>query len=246
MRQSLAIFVIFLSHIWILPAQNHDYHWILGYTPIHNNGTVILDFNTQPVSSHTETLHHAYSDFCAICSDSSGQNLLFHSNGIRIFNKNNQVMANGDSFNINPPSIWNAFRENGYTYAPGHFTLPDPAGGNIYYVFHTGIDVWASNDTINYFNVFSYTVIDMNLENGLGRVVKKNQLLFDSLPMIQSTAVKHGNGRDWWIVTRENYQPIFHVFLLSPNGLEGPYDQTIGPDFVHQCPPRLISRSARP
>jgi hypothetical protein len=42
-------------------------------------------------------------------------------------------------------------------------------------------------------------------------------------------AIKHGNGRDWWILVRHNTKPEFIRFLVDPNGVHGPFYQNIGP-----------------
>jgi hypothetical protein len=44
------------------------------------------------------------------------------------------------------------------------------------------------------------------------------------------TAVKHGNGRDWWILYHSNYTDSFMVWRQEADGsLNGPYYQEIGP-----------------
>jgi hypothetical protein len=75
----------------------------------------------------------------------------------------------------------------------------------------------------------------MSLNNGKGRVILKNQLLYRDTFCENLTAVKHANGRDWWIVSpRNSYNQKKHsneyfIFLLDPNGITGPFIQPIGP-----------------
>jgi len=54
-----------------------------------------------------------------------------------------------------------------------------------------------------------YSVIDMNLNGGNGSVVQNNVILFnDTLSTSGPQAVKHANGRDWWIIEHKTIQKI--------------------------------------
>ncbi|MBK7388265.1 MAG: hypothetical protein IPI23_04075 [Bacteroidetes bacterium] len=65
----------------------------------------------------------------------------------------------------------------------------------------------------------------MKANGGLGEVIQKN-IQLQSLPMVDClTAVKHGNGRDWWLIFRR-WNPFtldpnneFHTYLISPMGI---------------------------
>jgi hypothetical protein len=74
-------------------------------------------------------------------------------------------------------------------------------------------------------------------DNGLGEVVQKNVSLLDSIYMVDGlTAVKHGNGRDWWLVARkwdyfaglpwENNE--WYIYLISTNGISALPVQNVG------------------
>ncbi len=160
------------------------------------------------------------------CSDSVG-NLLFYSNGLRIFNINHQLMEGGDT--INPGSVWNNsnYDNDGYYTGTSPFALPLPNSSNIYYLIHEDIAFPLGAGTYEH---LYYTVIDMNANNGLGKVVAKNQILLQG-NLIWVAAVKHGNGRDWWIMSAQKSDPKHYLFLLSPQGISGPYIQDIGPPF---------------
>jgi hypothetical protein len=54
----------------------------------------------------------------------------------------------------------------------------------------------ASNDGDHFPDELLYSLIDMNLENGLGRVIRKNVFLSSGRFADGITAVRHGNGRD--------------------------------------------------
>ncbi|MEZ4939981.1 MAG: hypothetical protein R3D58_03875 [Saprospiraceae bacterium] len=156
--------------------------------------------------------------YCGICADSSGQ-LLFYSNGISIRDRTHERMLNGDT--INPGYYWESYKNFGYPNGPFCFALPAPGKSNQYYFFHMGIALTTALVT----SPFYYTEIDMNANNGLGAVTEKNQVLLPlGLDLIDPVAVKHGNGRDWWVITGELSTPILYTFLLDPDGVHGPFE----------------------
>ncbi len=79
-----------------------------------------------------------------------------------------------------------------------------------------------------------YSVIDMNQDSSRGAVSLKNiQML--SYPIDDGIiAVKHGNGRDWWLLARrsDTVNNEFYEFLISPSGISGPFILNAG-SLVH-------------
>ena len=72
-----------------------------------------------------------------------------------------------------------------------------------------------------------YSEIDMRENNGLGALTLMQPLVQDTLRPGRFTAVRHGNGRDWWILMERNCQKedgcknnFFYTILLTPNGVE--------------------------
>ena len=109
--------ILFFFCPLVLLAQKHDYHWMLGYSNPMNNDTsgvfggVVMDFNESPVRIYKKNNKLNFNDFCATCADSVG-NIIYYSNGIRIYNKDDKLMVNGDTINPGAFSIWNNFKDN--------------------------------------------------------------------------------------------------------------------------------------
>jgi len=209
-----------------LSAQKHDYNWVMGYEydgpePF---GNMRIDFNYQPPKVFKENLKINFQSCGGACSDSLG-NLLFYTNGIRIFNKEHQLMENGDA--INPGPVWNNSQNDGYITFYSPFALPLPNADNIYYLLHA--DAALATGT-TYIQHLYYSIVDIKANNGLGKVIVKNQVLLEG-DLIMPTAVKHANGRDWWIITAQVADTKHSLFLLTPQGISGPYVQDIGPPF---------------
>jgi hypothetical protein len=156
---------------------------------------------------------------CVSVADSNGL-LQFYANsranlgGITglIWNKEHNLMLNGDSI---ISEAW--YHEMAI--------LPFPDNDSMYYLFSIGV-------TINY--GLYYSVINMNLDSGRGAVVQKN-IQLQSFPVADClAAVKHGNGRDWWLIFRRwddvNLDPTdtFYFYMVSPAGINNFHQQTIG------------------
>ena len=122
----------------------------------------------------------------------------------RLFNKNDVEMLNGDSLA-------------GTGWYHEMVILPDPADDSLFYLFSIGVSFPYG---------LKYSKIDLRGDNGLGEVVQKNVSLVDSMFIMDGlTAIKHGNGRDWWLVCRPyvNPGPVYwnswYTYLITPNGI---------------------------
>jgi hypothetical protein len=64
----------------------------------------------------------------------------------------------------------------------------------------------------------------MAQDSGRGAVTLKNIQLNNYPADDGITAIKHGNGRDWWIISRrsDTVNDEFYEYLVSPSGISGP------------------------
>ncbi len=132
-----------------------------------------------------------------------------------LVNKNHQKMNNGDSLKS---LLW--YQE--------MIIIPDPGNINRFYVFTAGV----TTPTVGFF----YNVVDLSLNGGLGKVIQKNVQLKSFKVDDGLAAVKHGNGRDWWIVMKQWENTVahntFYFYLVTPSGLSGPFIQSIGTPVI--------------
>jgi hypothetical protein len=105
--------------------------------------------------------------------------------------------------------------------------VPFPGNNNLYYLFSIGVT------QINQQGLY-YTIVDMSANGGLGEVIQKNVQL-QSFKMVDClTAIKHGNGRDWWVIFRGwNNSPLapnneWYFYLITPAGLSNVMQQNFG------------------
>ncbi|MEO7445850.1 MAG: gliding motility-associated C-terminal domain-containing protein [Ferruginibacter sp.] len=134
----------------------------------------------------------------ATMSDNNG-NLLFYTNGVRVFNRTKDLMLNGANLLGDVSSTCNSV------------AVLLPGSDSIYYLFTVG----AANKPNQ---AFRYSIINMRRDNGLGEVTIKNTLIEDEV-YEKLAAVRHCNNRDIWITIRKWETDEYHSYLLSPTGL---------------------------
>jgi hypothetical protein len=201
---SIFVFVSISMH-----AQFRGNNWVFGDSII-----VHFDGNASPLIGQ---LNSEPSEANAAISDSSGQ-LLFYSGGrfntnifsTYVYNSLGSLM--GNSANIAGDA----------SATQGTIILPVPDSPDLFYVF-----VIARNPSTLVTQLF-YNVVDRSLNGGLGSVIQKNGLLCDSMLCEMMNAVKHANGRDWWLIVHQRYSANFLLYLISPMGISGPYIQSMG------------------
>ena len=157
---------------------------------------------------------------CSSISDSFG-NLKFYCstpditnywNGVLplgvVFNKEHHKMVNGDSLNC---IAW--YHE--------MIIVPDPGDTNLFYIFHIGVT--------NLYGLY-YSVIDMRLDSGRGAVISKNNQLRNEVAVDCLQAIKHGNGRDWWVIFKQaqSANNKFYLYSVTANGVVLDHIDSVG------------------
>ena len=162
-----------------------------------------LDFNSQggqPVPTALQNSAMNTDEGCSTICDDNG-NLLFYTNGITVYNKEHNVMQNGDNLLGNKSACQSGL------------IVPQPGGDSLFYIFTT--------DAIenNFANGYNYSIVNMKKDNGRGSIVVKNQLLSQSCTE-RMTAARHANGVDIWLITNDNNSNTFRSWLITCNGLQ--------------------------
>ncbi len=141
---------------------------------------------------------------CATICDRNG-NLLFYTDGTRVWNKAHTIMPNGNGLGGN------------YSATQSAIIVPRPKSSTQYYIFT--VDAWAGKNPKSTGNGgMNLNLVDMTLDGGLGDVVTKDQLIV-SPTCEKITATKHCNGSDYWIVTHKWGSDSLLAYLLTNSGL---------------------------
>ena len=203
-----------------------DQVWLLGTTgpPGQSGyGNAIMRFEHDQVSVTKTDLFMNFESTMAAMPDSLG-NILFYTNGCHIANSSGDTIVNGSGLNPGEMADWTC-PSSGYASPLGAMALPMPGSQRLYYLFHMGVK-YSPERKLSY-GPFYYSVVDMAMEGGKGAVVSKNNVVSDGNfePFV---AVRHGNGRDWWLVFPEYGTNKYHKILFSAQGLQSTEIQVIG------------------
>ncbi len=213
--------VFLLGFSLVVKAQKQDNIWLFGYD--YNQGGlkegIRFRFDDSLVISY-EGRPMDFASTSAFISDSAG-NLLLYSNGCYIANANGAEIEG--SSGLNPGSMYNIFcaGDVGYNTPQGMLTLSSPSNPSFFYFFHFLVNGSISKDVLQ-------TVVDLSKSNGQGLTTIKNlQIVIDTISPDGFHAVKHANGRDWWILAAKRFSNKYYSILLTPQGLSVK-DQNIG------------------
>jgi len=183
MKKLVILYLLFCS-INIF-SQGEANYWFFGQ----NAG---INFNSgNPVALTNGQLKTL--EGCASISDGNG-NLLFYTDGTKVWDKNHNPMTNGDGLNGDSSSSQSAI------------IVPNPEEDNIYYVF----TVDHQNSELK--NGLQYSIVDILLNKVIS---KNNPLINDTSEKI--TAVKSNDCDSYWVITYKNGR--FYVFTV--NGTAG-------------------------
>ena len=197
----------------------------------HNNpadieGGTLLDFHTNPVSISYHPLGPGgrTSAFTNICNAEGI--LQLYSNNCSVINKQDLMIQNGNGLNY-PGYVYQeecaiTTTGNGYN-TRSSFFLPFPGSTGKYVLFQTRYDFTASFGHPYRVGSFLYSVVDAAAANGQGAIIEKNTLLVQDTLCDMLAAVRHGNGRDWWVVCPKFKSNQVFMCLLTPDGVQGPY-----------------------
>ncbi|MBL7753673.1 MAG: hypothetical protein JNM44_04280, partial [Chitinophagaceae bacterium] len=228
MRTIVLLVLMIGSQTECLLAQAHKQgiNWVLGFAPV-----LTMDFGqTPPVVDTTEFLTGlTYGNSCI--SDTSGRLQVF-TNGFYVFDQDAKVIPGGEK--VNTPKgikLFDYYSGDGFWH---QMSLILPKKNNQYYVFTTGMsdgafDDWKVTQTDFRFDVLTYHVVDMDANNGQGEVVEKNKILMQDayLSHNRMSAVRHANGRDWWLVKPHRNEQKFYLFLVQPDTILGPVTRQV-------------------
>jgi len=208
-------------------AQKEDHNWLLGGSISSVDSSYYkacrLDFEGEELDIHFIHKNLPFIRTNAVLSDSAGE-LLCYSNGENLYNRNFEVMENGDNFYPNSDYV------QGFPAIQGFMLLPLP--GSAKKVVHIYGDIKTlilpDENNLGYIRL-KYAIADLGQNNGLGKVIQRDDIAgIDTLIVGQLTATRHGNGRDWWVMAPHFRDEKFYRFLLTPNGLAKYGEQHIG------------------
>ena len=224
----ILVFTSFVSSM-LAQERKRGNNWVMGNQPAITLGfmpNVIVDTvkNTSPT-----VLPKCILSSSASISDTAGV-LQFFTGGFIVYDREGFAMENGILVNCPLGTVIGTHL--------GKSPFPQtsiilPKSGNQYYVFNVGMSDSVANNYINSifteFDVLSYCVVDMDSNQGKGKVILKDKVLSDKQHYYNTamTAVKHANGKDWWLVKADCFSHRLQEFLVREDSILGPFYQNI-------------------
>jgi len=186
-----------------------------GWGELHFNGSQVNPL----LSSDTLRINASNSPFF----DDNG-NLTIFSNGIAVTNSSIDTIQNG-FLNFNPDLSSSLY---GSDVLNGTLILPRPGYSNQQYIFHSSYYT-PQSPSIEFYGKLYYSIIDMSLNGGTGGITNtKDVLLKDSVWFGNINAVRHGNGRDWWLISGKHLSDTLYTWLVLQDTILGPFGQKKG------------------
>lgn len=173
-----------------------------------------IDFNQNPPVALADDNLMDSPEGCATISDTDGA-LLFYTNGSTIWNKDHQIMVNGDSIGGDS------------TAAQSALILPFPDDETLFYVF-TSQEVYGELD-----NELLISIVDIKDDSARGSVVVKGIRLFDHHTERVTGSNFAGNG---WILSHEFGNNNFKANFLDETGITSTVHSPTGEflDFLEE------------
>lgn len=155
--------------------------------------------------------------------DNSG-NLTLFSNGITVMNSGMDSIQNAFlNYNTNF-----TFPLIGSNVPNGTLIIPRPGYASQHYIFHSSI-LSPISPSIELYGELYYSIIDMSLNSGAGAMTSSNNVLLkDSIWYGNINAVRHGNGRDWWVISGKHLSDTIYTWLVLEDTILGPIGQKKG------------------
>jgi gliding motility-associated-like protein len=178
-----------------LYAQQQNNQWRFGTTGA-------IDFNTVPPSFVTGAVLSTFEGSASVADRITGA-LLFYTDGVTVWNANNQVMPNGTG-------LLGGVTLSSTTAA---VIVPKPGSSSLFYI--VTIDEQFNGNGIR------YSVVDMTLNGGLGDIVagQKNIFLFqtnsEKLEVVPAT-----DCSSYWLITHDNPGDSFFSFKIDNSGIQ--------------------------
>jgi hypothetical protein len=222
MKQKLIIFILFtFSGITQAQYLNNKWLWgVFGNPPLPSGGSkMVFNNNIRTISYDPRDLWISGTFSGLSAKDESW---FVYSNGAAICNKNHDTLVNGSDLGpgAEPISVQGLKGISQVIFFPGDTV------NQRHYLFHQntqlnlpGHPVGNQPSSLQLY----YSVIDPLSAGGQGEVISKNNLVInDTIDNGNVLAVRHANGRDWWVVVKKFYSNLFYAILVTPDSVYAP------------------------
>jgi gliding motility-associated-like protein len=214
-RYSLFLILTFTIQTPVVFAQLQNNNWVFGYgARVNFSGPIPVGSSNAAINSNEST---------ASVSDPNTGQLLFYTDGRKVWNANNQVMPNGANL---LGGFYNSCTQ-------GALIVPFPEDNQRYYLFTLEeLEALSSSPVVD--NGLRYSVVDMTLNGGLGdvQVATMNTPLAtdltEKLIVIRSTEIQ-----GFWVIAHKKNANEFLAWKIDACGVTAqPVVSAVGSNFA--------------
>lgn len=217
MRKNYCLAFCFLLSNFFALSQNYDRIWVGGfdefpdnlyeYYEIEYNGWDPIYVNLYDVSPSIMP----YSIEATVTALTTFPNwLMLYTNGCRIISDSDVVK------NLNPGEVSElACPFDGYMVPQGALFIPVPDKKDRYYLLHMG----ANFDPVRKLKLSPLYFTEIFANYGLMQQISRNNVLLEG-DLGSFHAVRHGNGRDWWVLAPQHGNRVWHTMLAAKDKLD--------------------------
>ena len=210
-------------------GQKEDHHWLIGIDiepEIEDTifGNTSFNFNYDPVKIYYQTKHkiNMAGGNATLC-DKEG-NLALYSNGQILMDEDNQFIEDTINYDHNLLSHCMEWENDNR----GNENKPKLTG---LFLFQRVLLLPVKEKIMVVYNTSTYcqdkhiyrvvtSLIDTDTLNSIKRILIKDSIVYNIDTLISSLhAVRHGNGKDWWVVTFTRGYEYMVSFLVTENGV---------------------------
>lgn len=225
------VFILLVSLLFqtLSYAQMHDNVWTFGYTCIPGDssrfGGTNLYFDDGIIGEYVCRDIRFQSNCNASISDYVG-NLQLMFNGCTLNNANNEIVEGNEKLVRNDTDIEQTWWcDDGYNNPSGAMFLPDPYDEDKYYLFYRDL---VMHPVSPYYVSDSFYVAEIIKEDQSYYVGHKRAIVADTVSLTGLSAIRHANGKDWWVMVKNQHDNIFHNILVDEQGPQLVHNQKIG------------------
>lgn len=198
------LFIIFFIAYFALPGRlcaQYENIWVFGQ----GAGLDFMNGNPVPIQTAMESFGEASASVC----DHNGA-LLFYTEGSYIWDRNGNLMPNGSDLTPFTAPVQPVTGSS----SQGALIIPYPGQDNLYFVFSITDLEMAAN-----FGRLYYSIVDMNLNGGMGDVVAGSKGIFVGNNITECMTAVVGDRCNVWLITHATLSQEFRVYELSSSGL---------------------------
>jgi len=213
-RKILFLFLIFILHTPIILGQLQNNNWVFGYgAGVDFSGPIPIGSSNAAINSNEST--------ASVSNPSTGQ-LLFYTDGRKVWNVNNQVMPNGSNL---LGGFFNSCTQ-------GALIVPFPDNDQRYYLFTLEE---LEGQSVNPFtdNGLRYSIVDMTLNGGLGdvQVASVNTPLANDLTE-KLIVIRSDEIQGFWVIAHKKSANEFLAWKIDVCGISAqPVVSAVGSFF---------------